>query len=112
MKKFRAIANLLGLTAGVVGGVLLAYSLSLKTSSYRLVETGKHEVVICHGDKLVVAGYGGGLVASNESCPDGTGPSEAAVIETNNDTLAKWGLILVILGFALQLPTAVNDVIR
>jgi len=100
------VANFLGLIVGFAGGVLLACSLSLKTSDYRLVETGKHEVVICHHDKLVGVGFGGPLVTGDEPCPKGSGPSAAAVVETNNDALAKVGLILVIIGFALQVPLA------
>ena len=88
MKRTCAIANLVGLILGVVGGALLALSLSLKTSNYRFVETEKHEVVICHNDKLVAAGYGGPLGVTNETCPKGIGPSEAPVIETNNKDFA------------------------
>jgi len=105
-----AVANLLGLIVGVVGGVLLALSLSLKTSHYRFVETEKHEVVICHDDKLVAAGYGGPLGVTNEICPKGIGPSEAPVIQTNNEEVAVLGLCLVIIGFILQLPSAIVEV--
>jgi hypothetical protein len=109
MKRILAFANLLGLITGVVGGLMLACSLSLKTSDYRLVETEKHEVVICHDDKLISVGYGGPLSTYDEPCPKGLGPSAAAVVETNNDTLAKLGLILVIVGFVFQLPLALKD---
>jgi hypothetical protein len=112
MKRFLAVTNLLGLIIGVVGGVMLACSLSLKTSNYRLVENEKHEVVICHNNKLIGVGFGGPLVASDEPCPSGSGPSAAAVVETNNDALAKLGLILVIVGFTLQLPLAARDVLE
>ena len=87
-----------------------ALALSLKPSNYRLVENEKHEVVICHDDKLVGVGYGGPLVTGDQPCPQGLGPSEAPVIETNNETEARLGLILVIVGFALQVPFAVKDV--
>jgi hypothetical protein len=109
MKRMFAVANLFGLIIGVAGGVLLACSLSLKTSNYRLVENEKHEVVICHDGKLVGVGYGGPLTTGDEPCPEGLGPSSAAVVETNNDALAKLGLILVIVGFALQVPFAAKD---
>ena len=85
------------------------FSLSLKTSNYQFVETEKHEVVICHDNKLVGVGYGGPIVTGDEVCPKGIGPSELPVIETNNDSQARWGLILVIAGFALQLPFAFAD---
>src|SRR4029077_17388677 len=49
----------------VAGGVLLACSLSLKTSHYRLAEKEKHEVVICHADTLVSVGFGGPLVTGD-----------------------------------------------
>lgn len=110
MKRLLAVANLLGLIIGFVGGVLLACSLSLKTSNYRLVEDEKHAVVICHDNKLVGVGFGGPLMTSDEPCPKGLGPSAAAVVETNNDALAKSGLLMVIVGFALQVPSATKDV--
>jgi hypothetical protein len=114
MKRTMAVANLLGLILGVAGGVLLTLSLSLKTSHYRFVETertGKPEVVICHDNKEVVAGYGGGLV-TNDACPKSIGPSEAPVIETNDENRAVWGLRLVIIGFVLQLPAAIVEAFR
>jgi hypothetical protein len=109
-----AVANFLGLILGVAGGVMLALSLSIKPSNYRLVEAKRSdvsEVVICHGNKIVAAGYGGPLVMTDEDCPTGTGPSEAAVVETNNEEVAKLGLYLVIFGFLLQCPAAIGSII-
>lgn len=105
-KRMLDVANFSGLIIGFVGGLLLFYSLSIKTSDYQFVETEKHEVKICHHDKLIGTGYGGPLMTGDEPCPKGIGPSAAAVVETNNDVLAKLGLIMVIVGFALQLPLA------
>jgi hypothetical protein len=112
MNKLLAVLNLAGLIFGVGGGVLLALALSLKTSDYRLVENEKHEVVICHNGKLIAAGYGGPLVATDEPCQKGLGPSAAAVVETNNDGLAKLGLILVIVGFVFQVPLAAKEIVK
>jgi hypothetical protein len=104
--KFWAWLNLLGLSASSLGGILLFCSLTLKSSNYRLVEKSNHDVAICLNDRLVAAGYGGPLTATNEPCPAGIGPSLAPVIEAEKPAYAPWGLGFIWLGFPLQLPAA------
>ena len=65
MTRLWAALNLLGLILGLIGGLLLFFSLTLKPSNYRLVEKSDHSVAICLNDKLVVAGFGGPLVVTN-----------------------------------------------
>jgi hypothetical protein len=43
-RRWIGILNLLGLACGVIGGVLLAYSLDLKPSNFRLVEGKDRQV--------------------------------------------------------------------
>ena len=101
-----AIFNLIGLVFSVLGGLFLFYSLMLKPSNFRLVKVGEHELAICLDDKKVVAGYGGPLVVSDEVCPElsKTGPTPQVV--ANRPRLANLGILLILLGFALQLPAA------
>ena len=101
-----AVLNLLGLSFNLIGGVLLFYSLTLKSSNYRLVEKSDHGVAICLNDKLVGTGYGGPLGVTDEPCPKGIGPSLAPVIEAEKPAYVPWGLGLMCFGFALQLPSA------
>jgi hypothetical protein len=67
-----------------VGGLLLAYALRLKPSSYRLIKTKDGSVAICLDNKRVVAGYGGPLVVSDENCPNlpGTGRQNRVVMRS------------------------------
>jgi hypothetical protein len=107
MQRALAVANLVGLVSGTIGGILLVFAFSATSSRYKFVETSDHGVVICHDDKLVSAGYGGGF-ASGEPCPRGIGPSVAAVVESERPALVRWGLVLIVFGFVLQLvPSAV-----
>ncbi len=107
LTKVWAVLNLIGLVYSVVGGLLLAYALTLKPSNFRLVKTGEKELAICLDNRTVVAGYGGPLVVSDDPCPDlkGTGPT--AEITANRPRVAHLGLLLIIVGFVLQLPNAV-----
>ena len=82
-----AALNLVGLLFGLIGGLLLFFSLTLKPSNYRLVEKSDHGVAICLGDKLVASGYGGGIIVSDEPCPQGIGPSRTPVIEAESQRL-------------------------
>ena len=106
MAKFWAVFNLIGLTCGVAGGLLLAYALTLKPSNFRLVKTGEKELAICLDSRRVVAGYGGPLVVSDDPCPDMQGTGPTAEITANRPQLAHLGLWLIICGFVLQLPSA------
>jgi hypothetical protein len=84
----------------------LFLSLTLKPSNYRLVETNNHDVAICLGDKVVSSGYGGGIGVGDEPCPQGIRPSRAPVIEAEKPAYVPWGLGLIWVGFALQVPAA------
>ena len=77
MTQWWALLNLLGLVCSFLGGLFLFYSLTLKPSNFRLVKVGEKELAICLDDKIVVAGYGGPLVVSDDVCPDilKTGPT-------------------------------------
>ena len=101
-----ALLNLLGLIFSVGGGLFLFYSLTLKPSNFRLVKIREKELAICLDDKTVVAGYGGPLVVSDDPCPDlkNTGPTPQVVAD--RPKLANAGVILILIGFALQLPAA------
>lgn len=90
--------NLLGLVCSLIGGILLIYTLELKRSSFRLVETSNHDVAICLNEKKVASGYGGPLNVTDEPCPEATGPSAAAVIEAERPAFVPWGLGLMCLG--------------
>ena len=75
--KLMAISNLLGLACGLIGGLLLAYSLELKPTNFRLVEGRDKQVAICLNGRKVETGFGGPLVVSDEPCLDvnDTGPT-------------------------------------
>lgn len=105
--KVWAVLNLAGLACSVVGGLLLAYALTLKPSNFRLVKTGEKELAICLDNRMVAAGWGGSLVVSDDPCPDMKGTGPTAEITANRPWLAHLGLLLIIVGFALQLPNAV-----
>jgi hypothetical protein len=94
MRRSLGVLNIVGLFCGLVGGLLLAFSLTLKASNYQLVETSEHQVVICHNDKLVSAGWGGSLVGG-QPCPQGVGPKVAPVIQAEKPAYVPWGLALV-----------------
>jgi hypothetical protein len=98
--------NLIGLLFGLIGGLLLFFSLTLKPSNYRLVEKNDHGVAICLDHKLVMSGNGGAIIVSDAPCPQGIGPSRTPVIEAEKPAFVPWGLGLICVGFALQLPTA------
>jgi hypothetical protein len=101
-----ALLNLIGLVCSVLGGLFLFYSLALKPSNFRLVKVGESKLAICLDDKKVIAGYGGPLVVSDEVCPDmvKTGPTPQVV--ANRPKLASSGVLLILIGFVLQLPAA------
>lgn len=102
VRRFRFGLNSTGLVFGLLGAILLFYSISLKRTNYRLVETANHQVAICFSDKLVVAGYGGPLVVSNDPCPNALEPSVAPAIQYEHPTFVKVGLGLLIIGFLCQ----------
>jgi hypothetical protein len=101
---------LLGLVFGVVGGLLLFSALTLKPSDYRLVKVRDAKVAICLDNKTVEAGSGGLLVVSAEDCPDLAGNGPTPQVEASRPALVRWGLALVIVGFAFQLPSALFSV--
>jgi hypothetical protein len=68
--KLYAVSNLVGLLSGLIGGLLLFYSLTPKASNYKLVEKNDHDVAICLNDKVVATGYGGPLRVTDETCPE------------------------------------------
>ncbi len=109
--KVCATLNIIGLACSFVGGLLLLYSLSVEQSNYKLVEKSDHTVAICVSDKVVEAGFGGPLVVTEEPCPEGIRPSVAAVIGAERPRFLRWGLLLISIGFGLQLPAAFVPVI-
>jgi hypothetical protein len=102
--RVRASSNVVGLLFGSLGGILLFYSLTLKSSNYRLVETADHQVAICLNNRKIATGFGGPLGISDEPCPEGIGPSISPVTEAEKPTFVPWGLRLIVAGFLLQLP--------
>jgi hypothetical protein len=103
MVKFFALINLIGLVCGITGSVLLLFSFTLRPSNYSLTETSDHRVAICLNGRVVASGYGGPLGVTDEGCPEG---GVAPVIEADRPAFARWGLRLILLGFALQVPSA------
>jgi hypothetical protein len=103
-----AVVNLIGLFVSVVGGVLLFYFLELKPSEFRLVKQHDGGMALCLKDKRVESGYGGGLIVTDEPCPemDTTGPT--AEVVSSKPAFATWGLRLIIAGFVFQLPAAIS----
>ncbi len=86
-----AILNLAGLALSVAGGVILTYSLTVKPSHYRLVKTREGTVAICLDGKLVQAGFGGPLVATDDPCPDMETTGPVLQVVANRERLSKWG---------------------
>jgi hypothetical protein len=101
-----AALNLLGVISSFVGALLLTYALTMTSLNYKLVETKEHGVAICLNDKLVASGFGGGIIMSDDPCPQAIGPSRAPVIEAERPAFFAWGLRLLWVGFFLQLPAA------
>lgn len=111
MIRIIAVLNLFGLALSFVGGILLVYVLSMKSSNFRLVERENHDVAICLNGKVVATGFGGPLRVTDEPCPEGIGASTAAVIESEHPAFARWGLVLISVGFIFQMPAATLAVI-
>jgi hypothetical protein len=109
--RWMGILNLLGLACGVIGGVLLAYSLELKPSNFRLVEGKDRQVAICLNGKKVVAGFGGPLVVSEDPCLDMTDTGPTPQVMANRPEFVTTGVWLIIIGFCLQIPTALSSVL-
>ena len=106
--KLWAWTNALGLLLGVVGGVMLALSLDLRTTSFSLA-TVPGGFQLCHNGHVIQATFGGPLGEDPaEPCAPEAGP--APIIVANHTTLAKWGLWLVILGFVGQFPAALRAI--
>src|SRR5215469_9616043 len=106
MSRCFAVLNLIGIVSSAAGGILLFFAMPLERTNYRLVETENHEVAICFRGKKVVAGFGGPLVVSDEPCPEGLGASLTPAIQYEHPSFLTWGLVLLVLGFALQMPAA------
>jgi len=111
VRSWIGILNLLGLACGVIGGVLLAYSLELQPSNFRLVEGNDKQVAICLNGKKVVAGFGGPLVVSEEPCLDMTGTGPTPQVMANRPAFVTTGVLLIIIGFVLQMPAAFSTVL-
>jgi hypothetical protein len=111
MRKLSATLNLFGLVTSLVGGILLAYALTLRPTNFRLVQTSdSNGMALCLGDKTVQAGFGGPLVVTSDPCPDTlhTGPTPEVL--TNHPSMTTWGIRLIIAGFAFQLPAAIKTI--
>jgi hypothetical protein len=104
-------SQLAGVACGVIGGVLLAYSLELKPSNFRLVEGKDKQVAICLDGKKVVAGFGGPLVVSEEPCLDMTDTGPTPQVMANRPMFVTTGVWLIIMGFVLQMPAAFSTVL-
>ena len=102
-----ASLNLVGLLGGVLGGLLLFYSFTLKASNFSLIKVADGQLAICMDGKVVVAGFGGPLVIGDDKCPSVTGAGPTPQVVADRPTFAKWGVWLVILGFLFQVPAAV-----
>ena len=106
LARFFAFLNIVGLLGGVLGGLFLFYSFTLRASNFSLDKVRDKEVAICMDGRVVVAGFGGPLVVSDDACPDVKGAGLTPQVVSDRPTLAKWGVVLVILGFLLQIPAA------
>lgn len=107
LKIVLAVANLVGLSCGLVGGLLLVYALTLKPSQFRLVETSDGNMALCLKDKRVATGYGGPLGVTDEPCPEWQHTGPTAEVVTEKPAYVPWGVRLIIIGFVLQLPAAI-----
>jgi hypothetical protein len=101
-----AVLNVVGLVGSAMGGLFLFYSLTFEPSHFRLVKVGDKKLAMCLDDKVVQAGYGGPLVATDEPCPNMQHIGPTLQVIANRPSLATWGIWLVVAGFFLQLPAA------
>jgi hypothetical protein len=105
-----ALANLVGLFCGFVGGVLLLFSLTLEPSEFRLVATSNGGMALCRNDKRVATGFGGPLAVTSDPCPEWEHTGPTVEVKASSPARAHWGLALIILGFVFQLPSAIAGV--
>jgi hypothetical protein len=107
VERFFRILNLCSLLFGALGGLILFYSLTMKPSNFRLIETADRSLAICLDGKRVVAGYGGPLVVSDEPCADlkKNGPTPRVVAD--RPRFVTLGVQLVVAGFGFQLPAGI-----
>jgi hypothetical protein len=111
MRRSFAVLNLLGLLSGVLGGLCWYYSLVIEPSPFTLVKVADKQFAMCLDGKVIQAGYGGPLIATEEACPNvqGTGPTLQVV--TERPKMANWAIPLIVLGFILQVPAALLAVL-
>jgi hypothetical protein len=107
MRKLYAVLNLFGLVSGVLGGFLVYKSMILKPTKYKLGEGQNQTLAICFKEKKIATGFGGPLIVSDEPCPEA---SVAAAIEYENDRLVHPALLLIGLGFLLQVPAGLQAI--
>jgi hypothetical protein len=112
MMRTFAVLNLLGLISALVGSFFWLYTLTIQPSAFTLVSTGEKTVGICLKGKLVVAGFGGPLVLSDDPCPQDSKTGPIVQVTANRPLMAKWIMPLIALGFGLQLPSAIYAVCK
>lgn len=105
-----AVLNLVGLSCGLVGGILLFFSLTLEPTEFRLVRTSTGDMALCLKDKKVATGYGGPLGVSDEPCPNWQDTGPTVQVKADRPGYVPWGLALIVFGFILQLPSAIASV--
>ena len=89
----------------LLGSFLVFLSFQATSTDLLLVtEKGKKNVAFCIGDRAVFGLTADGKgTAMGYGCPQGTDVKPAAVINTDSPGLAKFGWILIGIGFFLQL---------
>ena len=101
MKRWQRTIKLSGAACGVLAGILLFFSFTSTSSTFKPILTtdGAH---LCFNGKLLVAGYGGPLVLSQEACPGWNEGKSAALVSAEHPIFMLLGFILLGLSFVLQ----------
>jgi hypothetical protein len=82
-------------------------------SSYTLVNPLSEKTVgICVNGQSVVAGYGGGLVLSDDHCPKDPNAGPVLQVKAARPFFAKWAMPLIGFGFVLQFLSALMALFR
>ncbi len=108
--RFATLLNCGASFCSLFGAVLLFFSLTIGPSPFRLVATRDGRTGICFDGKWVVAGFGGPLILSDESCVGWEQAKPAAVVAAERPKLVPWGFGLLTFGFVLQVGASLTAV--
>ncbi len=105
----RSFLNILAASIALAGSILLAFSLTVTSSTFRPVATNDGGTLLCFDGRELEAGYGGGLVLTKNPCPDWERAKPVAIILANHESFVTWGIILLGLCFLLQLLSEIGS---